>query len=83
MSDRQTPEQLQREVAHYMLSRAAVSTDSTVDLREFADEYGYTQRRVADIVDMMYPQLDYGVSPMVPFIGYKQLPELRQYVGES
>jgi len=50
----------------------------TIDIPQFADEYGYEERRVCRTVRELYPLVECGTSPRYPWIGYKQLPKIHQ-----
>lgn len=58
---------IKKEILDYVIEQTA-GGDKTASLRDFADGNGYEQESVANKVMQMYPALDSGVSPMVPWL---------------
>lgn len=56
-----------KEILDYIIGEKAKG-EQTVSLREFSDQRGWNQESVASKVDQMYPALNSGVTPMVPWL---------------
>lgn len=72
---------IKAEILLYALKQDAAGED-LIDIPEFAEKAGYDQTRVCRKVDELYPMLEFGTSPRFPWIGYKQLPEIRKQLRE-
>lgn len=58
---------VKKKILDHMIMEKAQGAEA-VSLRDFADENGWEQKTVAGKVDQMYPALNSGVSPMVPWL---------------
>lgn len=65
---------IKKEVLDFVIKHSA-NGGKTASLRDFADERGYDQKTVAEKVMQMYPALDFGVSPMVPWLQKRKTAE--------
>ena len=55
---------IKREILNYCIEQYA-SGEQTANLRDFAAERGYSEQRVADHANQLYPAINCGVSSML------------------
>jgi len=72
--------ELQADILKWALENAV--DDSPLDMRAFSDQKGYDYQRVRDTVDELYPLLEYGVGAGSPWIGYEQLPAIKDQLEQ-
>jgi hypothetical protein len=72
---------IKAEILVYMIEEGTAE-DPVVNLREFASEKGYEEHRVAKKSNELYPLVECGVSPMVPWIQHGRRDDVREKIDE-
>lgn len=72
---------IKKEILEYVLDHDR-DEGGAVNLREFARDRGYSEQRVARKSDELYPLIECGVSPMLPWIQHGQRDAAEEQLAE-